>query len=397
MLTFVNKDIQMKIIEVTNKKTTQDFLNLPWFIYKEDKNWIPHLKQDIEKVFDPTKNKAHSKGKIIRWILKNDANKTIGRIAAFINYDLANSFKQPTGGVGFFECINDKDSAFLLFDTAKKWLIENEMEAMDGPINFGEKNMFWGLLTENFTDPNSYGMNYNPPYYQNLFEDYGFEVYYKQLMSKRDMNVPVQDVFVEKSERLMKRKEYSISNVRNLSLKQTAENFRTVYNDAWAGHDNFKSMDIKTANEIMQTLKPIYDKDIMVFVYYKDTPIAFYINIPELNEIFKYVNGNLNWLGKLKFLYHKWKQTPTTMVGIVFGVSRKFQGRGVEGAMIKWSQENIVSLNRYNETVLTWIGDFNPKMLKISDYLGAKVYRKYHTYRYLFDRNIPFERHPILE
>jgi hypothetical protein len=397
MLTFVNKDIQMKIIEVTNKKTTQDFLNLPWFIYKEDKNWIPHLKQDIEKVFDPTKNKAHSKGKIIRWILKNDANKTIGRIAAFINYDLANSFKQPTGGVGFFECINDKDSAFLLFDTAKKWLIKNEMEAMDGPINFGEKNMFWGLLTENFTDPNSYGMNYNPPYYQNLFEDYGFKVYYKQLMSKRDMNVPVQDVFVEKSERLMKRKEYSISNVRNLSLKQTAENFRTVYNDAWAGHDNFKSMDIKTANEIMQTLKPIYDKDIMVFVYYKDTPIAFYINIPELNEIFKYVNGNLNWLGKLKFLYHKWKQTPTTMVGIVFGVSRKFQGRGVEGAMIKWSQENIVSLNRYNETVLTWIGDFNPKMLKISDYLGAKVYRKYHTYRYLFDRNIPFERHPILE
>ena len=85
------------------------------------------------------------------------------------------------------------------------------------------------------------------------------------------------------------------------------------------------------------------------------------------------------------------------MVGIVFGVSRKFQGRGVEGAMIKWSQENIVTLNRYNETVLTWIGDFNPKMLKISDYLGAKVYRKYYTYRYLFDRNIPFERHPILE
>jgi hypothetical protein len=397
MLIFANKDIQMKIIEVTNKKTTQDFLNLPWFIYKDDKNWIPHLIQDIEKVFDPTKNKAHSKGKVIRWVLKDDSNKAIGRIAAFINYDLANSFKQPTGGLGFFECINDKDAAFLLFDTAKQWLIENEMEAMDGPINFGEKNMFWGLLTENFTDPNSYGMNYNPPYYQNLFEDYGFEVYYKQLMSKRDMSVPVQDVFVEKSERLMKRKEYSISNVRNLSLKQIAENFRTVYNDAWAGHDNFKSMDLKTANEIMQTLKPIYDKDIMVFVYYKETPIAFYINIPELNEIFKYVNGNLNWLGKLKFLYYQWKKPPTTMVGIVFGVSRKFQGRGVEGAMIKWSQENIVTLNRYNETVLTWIGDFNPKMLKISDYLGAKVYRKYHTYRYLFDRSIPFERHPILE
>ena len=334
----------MNIIEVVTKSQKQSFLALARTLYKNDPNFACPLDGEINGIFDPKENSFFKHGEAIRWILSDDNGKVIGRIAAFINTNKAFSFDQPTGGCGFFECIEDKDAAFLLFDTAKEWLKEKGMEAMDGPINFGEKNMFWGLLTENFTDPNSYGMNYNPPYYQNLFEDYGFEVYYKQLMSKRDMSVPVQDVFVEKSERLMKRKEYSISNVRNLSLKQIAENFRTVYNDAWAGHDNFKSMDLKTANEIMQTLKPIYDKDIMVFVYYKETPIAFYINIPELNEIFKYVNGNLNWLGKLKFLYYQWKKPPTTMVGIVFGVSRKFQGRGVEGAMIKWSQENIVTL-----------------------------------------------------
>ncbi len=67
----------MKIIEVTNTKTTQDFLNLPWLIYKDDKNWIPHLKQDIEKVFDAKKNKAHRNGKIIRWILVDDQNKVM--------------------------------------------------------------------------------------------------------------------------------------------------------------------------------------------------------------------------------------------------------------------------------------------------------------------------------
>lgn len=397
MLTFANKDIQMQIIEVTNKQTTQDFLNLPWLIYKNDKNWIPHIKQDIEKVFDPKQNKAHTTGKIIRWILKDHQNKTIGRIAAFINYELAESFKQPTGGLGFFECINDKTAAFKLFDTAKEWLQQHGMEAMDGPINFGEKNMFWGLLAENFTEMSSYGMNYNPPYYVNLFEDYGFQIYYKQLMYKRDMKTPVNDLFAEKSERIFQRKEYSIANVRKLSLDQIAANFRTVYNDAWGGHNNFKDMTLKTAREIMQTLKPIYDKDIMIFVYYKDSPIAFFINIPELNEIFKHVNGNLNWWGKLKFLYYKWKIQRTTMVGIVFGVSRKFQGRGIEAAMIKWSQDNIVPLNRYQQTVLTWIGDFNPKMLKVSENLGAKVYRTYHTYRYLFDRSKEFERCPILE
>lgn len=387
----------MHIKQVEDTTTIKEFINLPWKIYRNDTNWIPHLKQDIEKVFDPKQNKAHANGKIVRWILKDNANSTIGRIAAFIDYKNAETFEQPTGGLGFFECTNNKEAAFKLFDTAKEWLQENNMEAMDGPINFGEKNMFWGLLIDNYIDPNSYGMNYNPEYYKAFFEEYGFKVYYNQLMFKREMGVPVQNSFIEKSERIMSRPAYSVKNVRGMSIDAIAENFKTVYNNAWAGHNNFQEMNSKTANKIMKQLKPVYDPDIMVFVYYKDHPIAFYINIPELNEIFKYVNGNLNWLGKLKFLYHKWIKTPKTMVGIVFGVDRKFQGRGVEGAMIKWAEDNIVSLGRYNKTVLTWIGDFNPKMLKVCENLGAKVYRTYATYRYLFDRNKPFERCPIVE
>ena len=84
------------------------------------------------------------------------------------------------------------------------------------------------------------------------------------------MDTPLDQVFIDKYERLLQRKDYTISNVRKLSLNQIAENFRLVYNDAWGGHDNFKDMDLKTAQEIMQTLKPIYDKDIMIFVYYKN-------------------------------------------------------------------------------------------------------------------------------
>tara|TARA_B100000809_G_C15050286_1_gene498702 strand:+ start:70 stop:1215 length:1146 start_codon:yes stop_codon:yes gene_type:complete len=381
----------MDIIEVTDKKTIKDFLNLPYDIYKTDKNWIPHLKQDIEKVFDPSQNKAHANGKVIRWILK-DKNIIIGRVAAFINNEKPNN-----GGIGFFECINDQEAANKLFNTAKDWLVQNGAEFMDGSINFGEKNMFWGILTENFTDPNSYSMNYNPPYYNDLFKSYGFEVYYNQLMYKRDLDTPVRDVFLRKYDRIIEDPNYTIENAKGLSLNEIADNFRKVYNGAWGGHDDFKEIPEKTAHKIMHSLKPVYDPEIMVFVYYKKDPIAFYINIPELNEIFKYVNGNLNWLGKIKFLYHKWKKTPKTMVGIVFGVDKKFQGKGVEGAMIKWSQLNIAQKTQFDRTVLTWIGDFNPKMLKVCDNLGATVYRKYATYRFLFDRKKPFTRCPLID
>lgn len=381
----------MQIIEVKDNKTIKKFLNLPYKIYQNDKNWIPHLKQDIEKIFNPEQNKAHVNGKIIRWILK-DNNQTIGRVAAFINYE-----ELSNGGIGFFECINNQKAANKLFDTSKDWLAQQGAELMDGSINFGEKNMFWGVLTENFTDPNSYSMNYNPAYYNELFKAYGFKIYYNQLMYKRDIETPVRDVFLRKYNRITEDANYKIENVKGLSLNQIADNFKTVYNAAWGGHDGFNDMHEKTARKIMSTLKPIYDPEIMIFVYYKNKPIAFYINIPELNEIFKYVNGNLNWLGKLKFLYHKWKKTPKTMVGIVFGVDKAFQSKGVEGAMIKWSQLNITGKTQYNRTVLTWIGDFNPKMLKVCDNLGAEVFRKYATYRFLFDREKPFTRCPIID
>jgi len=298
----------MKIIEVNSKQTIKAFLKLPWKIYENDPNWIPHLNQDIEKVFNPKQNKAHTTGKIIRWILVNDKNETTGRIAAFVT-NINNNKK--SGGIGFFECINNQDTANLLFDTAKNWLSQYELTFMDGPINFGEKNMFWGLLIDNFKDPNSYGMNYNPAYYQELFENYGFKIYYKQFMYKRNMRLPVQDVFTRKYERVMEDADFRISNVRRLSLNEIATNFRKVYNSAWGDHNNFKAMNDRTAQKIMQNLKPIYDPDIMVFVYYQNKPIAFYINIPELNEIFKHVNGNLNWIGKLIFMYHKWKKTTT--------------------------------------------------------------------------------------
>jgi hypothetical protein len=191
--------------------------------------------------------------------------------------------------------------------------------------------------------------------------------------------------------------DFRISNAKKMSTDQIASDFRIVYNGAWGKHDNFKEMPESTAKKVAKSLKPIMDPDIIVFVYHKGEPIAFYINIPELNEIFKFVDGSLNLLNKLKVWYHLKMKTSKTMVGIVFGVVHEFQGKGIEGAMIKWTEDNIVTLNRYDETIMTWIGDFNPKMIRVCENLGAEKFRTLATYRYLFDREASFERCPIVE
>ncbi len=383
--------------EVCDKRTEKLFYGLPKTIYATDPNWIPHIRQDIEKLFDPKKNKLLKDGKAKRWVLSDKDGKCIGRIAAFVNKKLAYDFEQPTGGTGFFECIDDQLAANTLFDVSKDWLSTEGMEAMDGPINFGDKNQFWGLLVQNFKDPNSYGLNYNPSYYMGLFENYGFKTYYEQYVYYRDVRQKVEEVFVRKAKLVLANYKVEVSDCSGRSVEQIASDFRTVYNGAWGGHDNFKEMSESAALKVAKSLKPIMDPQIMIFAYNEGKPIGFYINIPELNEIFCHIDGNLNWLGKLKFLYYKKVQKPQRMVGIVFGVVREWHGKGIEGSMIMWFGQNIIPQLTYDDTILTWIGDFNPKMIKVATNLGTELYRTYITYRYLFDRSVPFERCKIVD
>jgi hypothetical protein len=230
----------MKLYEVNNnKELISDFYRIPSLIYKNDPYWIPHLIQDVEMVFSKKQNVYFTHGEATRWVLKNNNNEPVGRVAAFINKKTANTFKQPTGGMGFFECINDEKAAFVLFDACKNWLSERGIQAMDGPINFGEKDKFWGLITENFLLPPYYGQNYNPEYYVSFFKNYGFNVYYNQLVFHRKVADELQEKYVIRANRISQNKAYTLKKVEKNKLEKYAEDFRIVYNRAWQTHDGF--------------------------------------------------------------------------------------------------------------------------------------------------------------
>ncbi|MGB3004977.1 MAG: hypothetical protein WBC06_00590, partial [Chitinophagaceae bacterium] len=171
----------MQLTEVTTLLLAKDFIKVNMEINKNDPNYIRPLDKDINDVFDKNKNKAFRFGEATRWILKDNTGKLIGRIAAFTNKKYRTKGDDfPVGGIGFFDCINNQDAADMLFDVAKHWLLQRGMEAMDGPINFGERDRWWGLIVEGFQSP-LYCMNYNQPYYQALFETYGFRCFFNQI------------------------------------------------------------------------------------------------------------------------------------------------------------------------------------------------------------------------
>jgi len=384
----------MQMQQVITEADKKQFLQIAVDVYRNDPNWIRPLDKDIEEVFDPEKNKFFKRGECTRWLLKDDSNKTIGRIAVFVNRQYKEA--QPTGGIGFFECIDNQEAANFLFDHCKKWLQERGMEAMDGPINFGERDKWWGLVIEGFYAP-LYGMNYNPPYYQRLFEEYGFNIYFKQICFGMKVSTPLQEKFYTRHDQLSQDPNYRVEHIKKNQIEKYAKDFAYVYNKAWAGHGGGKSLEEKQVIKMFQTMKPVMDETISWFTYYKDEPVAIWINLPDLNQYFKHMNGKFGLLQKLQFLWLKQFGKCNRFVGLVFGIIPEFQAKGVDALMIVEASKIIQSgKSDYEDYEMLWIGDFNPKMLNIAESLGTFRSRILSTYRYLFDREKEFKRHSML-
>lgn len=385
----------MELVEVINPSLAKEFIHMPLKIYKEDPHYIRPLDKDINNVFDPKKNKAFRFGYCKRWLLQSNDGEYIGRIAAFVNRRYKNmGDDQKTGGVGFFECINDQIAADMLFDVARSWLMQNGMEAMDGPINFGERDRWWGLLVEGFMEP-IYLMNYNPPYYRQLFENYGFKVFFHQLCFAMPVQVVLEERFRSMDEKYSNIPGFKARYIHKKDMRKFARDFVEVYNAAWAGHQGNKEMKEEVAFKMFNSMKPIIDEKIVWFVDYNDKPIAFFINLPELNQVFKHYNGKFGLLQKLDMLFSGKRKAIDKFTGIVFGVIPEYQGSGVDSYMIAQAAKVIQSETAYTDYEMQWMGDFNPKMVNIARHLGAHISRKLTTYRYLFDQTKEFKRHPF--
>ena len=387
----------MQLLSVNTPELEQDFIQVNVELNRTVPGYIRPIDAEIREVFDPAKNKAFRHGECTRWVLKDDDGRLIGRIAAFVNRRYKNKGDDvPVGGVGFFDCINNQAAADTLLDVARHWLLQKGMQAMDGPINFGERDKWWGCLIEGFDEP-PYGMNFNPPFYQQLLENYGFKPFFYQLCFGLDPKKPLTDKLLQRHAAVAADPAYSARMIEKRRLDKYADDFVAIYNAAYAGHGGLKEMKKDQVISLFKRMKPLMDEKIVWFAYHHDKPIAFFINIPDLNQYFKHFNGKFGLLQKLQFLWLQFRGACQHFTGLVFAIIPEFQGKGVDAYIITESAKVIQPKTNYTHYEMQWIGDFNPKMINVAKSIGDTfVSRRLATYRYLFDRGKEFKRHPIV-
>lgn len=386
----------MQLLEVNDKASRKLFHKVPHVVYKNDPNWICPLEGMVENIFTPEKNPSFKNGEAIRWVLLDDNLNLVGRIAAFYNTEKAHIFEQPTGGSGFFECINNQEYADLLFDAARDWLKSKGMEAMDGPVNFGENYMNWGLLVDGFM-PQGFGMPYNPPYYEKLFRDYGFEVYFEQYSYHLDTTLPeLPERFWKVAEWVAKKPQFSFRHFSWKEKEKFIDDFAQVYDNAWRFHKHFKPIDKDDLRDFINNARLLIEEEFIWFAYHEDEPIALFVMMPDMNQILARLNGKITYLNFPKVLWMKWRKTITRTRSLIIGIVPKFQRSGIESGIF-WHLRPVMYRKRwYREMELSWAGDFNPKIVSLYESVGGKRTKTHYTLRYLFDRNKPFVRAPII-
>ena len=394
-----NKKYTLLEVKAGDKRLEREFLDLPKMIYKGNPNWVCPFDDSIKAVFDPTKNKLFKDGDAIRWVAHNASGECVGRIAAFYDQSHAFGYEQPTGGCGFFEAIDDQELANTLFDAARDWLKERGMEAMDGPINFGSRDSWWGLLVEGYEFQPLFENPYNPPYYKELFENYGFQNYFNQntYVWKIDDD-DVNEVVYDRVKRLMSTPGYRFAPIGKEDLYSAVEKVRTIYNKAWALFTGVQPMTSEEGRKMADTMRPIIDRNLIWFAYFNDEPIGFFIMVPDLNRLIGKYNGKFGIVNKLRMMWDlKVRKKSDRIFAIVFGITPEFQGKGVESGFMQAMLEGYIRTkkNQYRSVEFAWIGDFNPVMNRMVErYICARKHKMHTTYRYLFDRTKEFTRCP---
>ncbi|HNW76251.1 MAG TPA: hypothetical protein PKJ28_05140 [Bacteroidales bacterium] len=375
----------MKLIEVKDKAGREAFYNVPKQLYKHDENWVCPLDAEIEGIFNPAENKLFRDGEAIRWVLQDDTGKGIGRIAAFYNKEKSAKYEQPTGGVGFFECIHDREAAFMLFDAGRDWLKARGLEAMDGPITFGENLTYWGLLIEGFSMP-AYGMPYNFPYYRDLFEAYGFKTYFEQFTYEKDLSVPFPERQVKFSMHL--KDKYRTEHFSFQQKEKYLADICTIYNKVWADfHEDYTPLEYEDIEKMMRSARSILNEEFIWFVYDGETPVALVVVFPDANQILKKLgNGKLSFLNILKFLWYKHTGTITRARQLLTAVIPEYQRSGVTGLLFL-TMVDALKKNKIKVLEMSWVGDYNITVNKIYRLLDLPVVRKHITFRYMFDRS----------
>ncbi len=367
----------MKITRVASSSDLKTFIDLPYRLYKNDPVWVPPLRDEVRGQFDPQRNPTLEHCETELFLLWEDEH-AVGRIAAFIDRLAAEYWNEPVGLFGYYEAPPDPSASRLLLDTTRDWLRQRGMRAMRGPWSFVSQE--WGAVIEGYTPSPVVMAPYNPPFYNEQFCAYGLEkvkdllVY---LIDARD-GYQIPERILTLTERVARR--YGVR-IRPVDMKNFGREVDTIIdlsNQSLASNWGYAPVTEAEVRALAHDLKPvIHPKGVLFAEDSQGRPVGFAIAIPDVNVIFKEINGSLFPLGWAKLLWKLPRLTSYRMFAL--GVIPEYHGKAIDSLIYRALYESVFSPELRME--INYVLEDNAPMNNAILKLGAKLMRRYRIYQ----------------
>jgi hypothetical protein len=366
------------VYPVTNRHELRKFIDVPWLVYADDPMWVPPLRLERRWHFSKS-NPFFEHGEWQAWIAYRN-NQPVGRISAQIDQLHRQRYGADTGHFGLLESVNDKEVFAELIQTAEKWLAERGTKHVSGPYNFSI-NQECGVLVSGFDTPPMVMMPHSPKWYGQRLEEQGYyplKDMFAYLMQV-DMEVPkiVRNLMGKFSERLR------IRVLRRNQLKVEMEIIRSIFNDAWSDNWGFIPFTEAEFSELGSTFRFLLKDEYFQIVEVDGVPAAFMVALPNLNEIFSKLNGNLfpfGWFQLIKQV--KFGRFRTGRIPLM-GVRKQFRNTPL-GATIAFMMVAAIrkfGISRgFREIEMSWILEDNKSMRRIIEMAGNREYKRYRIF-----------------
>jgi hypothetical protein len=370
-----------QIRAVTTPADSELFLDVPAYVYANDSNWVPPLRSDIAKQLTPT-NPFFEYGKLQAFIALEEGEKNsqaVGRVVAAVNQRLIEREGQNVGLFGFFECIPDLAIAKSLLAAACQWLQEQGMTLVRGPIDLSTHNNCL-CLVDGFDSPPMVMMPYNPPHYPEFIEQDGWQKAKDAYAYDFPLDKPLSDKF-EKAYRIACKSGITFRPLRTKGegFEQDCISIYNLFNRAFA--NNWSSAPRSQAEflEEAKSLQTLVDPDVFPVAEDNGEMIGFWMGLPDYNIPLKHVNGKLNWLGIIKFLWYR-RQIDQGRVIAICSLP-EYRRKMVPLALIYLGMQGGIQKGKpYKRAELGWVWEDNFPSRKVIEAAGGKIYKTYRIY-----------------
>ncbi|MBA1335323.1 MAG: hypothetical protein HPY66_0945 [Firmicutes bacterium] len=374
------------IEEVKDSNGLKRFAEFAWSVYRDDPYWVPPLKGEILSTLEGKDNPLFMNGPHALFIAYKDTEVS-GRICVGINETLNNKKNKAEGYVCMFECCSDYNVASALFERAEQWLGDRNIDLVKGPISPTNGDDLRGLLVEGFNGPPVLMNSYNPRYYRDFFERYGFVKYLDLYAYYWDVKDIPEERYLKAVDYAMKRYRFRVDALRLDQFDREMEDIKTVMDTAMPEWDDLTPPTLEEVRAIGRKLRPLADPELIYIARSGGYPIGFSIGLPDYNQVLKHLNGRMFPFGFLKYLWLK--NRITGMRVFVLFVIPEFRKKAVSGTMfLKYIQ--TAKKKGYTYVEGSTIGETNMDMRRDAERAGGKHYRTYRIYSKPVGRCVSF-------